>query len=95
MHIDTGAEQTMVNSELVRDSEYTGETINLRSYSGEVNRHPLAIVWVNVGKYSVRKEVAMCGSEVLLGTDLDFSDYLVELAKEVRDQEIPRNRFLK
>ena len=68
----------------MRDSEYTGETINLRSYSSEVNRHPLAIVWVNVGKYSVRKEVAVCGSE---GTDPDFTDYLVELAKVVRGQE--------
>ena len=62
------------------------ESHNLRSYNGEVNQHLLAHVWVNMGQYEVWKEVAVCGSEVLIGTNFPFIDNLVDLAKTTQEE---------
>lgn len=87
MTIDTGAQQTVVHASLVEDHEYTGETIRLMGYNGHTTENPMASVWVHVGEYSIRHEVAVCKeapSDVLIGLDIGILDYLLTLEKQQR-----------
>ena len=89
LRIDTGADRTVVSSEYVPESAYTGRSIQLDSWrGGQPSKHKLALIKVKVGSAEVEKEVAVAESldcPALLGTDLGkefLSAMLVPLLTE-------------
>jgi len=85
MIIDTGAQQSVVRADLVKEHEYLGRSVQLVGFNGASVVVPLAKVWINVGKYCIQQEVAVCSSApepVLLGLDVGFLDYLLDLERE-------------
>ena len=89
MTIDTGAQKTVVNADLVKSEEYTGGSIRLLGFNGGAVIVPLAEVWLHIGDY-VFKHVAVCNNspeQILLGLDIGILDYLMQLEKEREQRE--------
>lgn len=60
MTIDTGAQKSVVNADLVKSEEYTGNTIRLMGFNGEAVTVPLAKIWLHIGEYVFQHVVAVC-----------------------------------
>ena len=91
MVIDSGAQATVVDSDLVKPDEYTGKVITLLGFDGRAVTAPVAKVWFHIGDYCFRQEVAACKNPLepaLLGLDIPYFDYLVELEREQREARI-------
>ena len=87
MKIDCGAQITMVDSSLVNPLQYVGEHVLIKGYRKAPEKVPLAKVWLEVGEYSMQREVAVMNDAtepVLLGMDLGILQYLLGLEKEQR-----------
>ena len=85
MRVDPGAGQTIVDAKLVKPSEHLGTHMTLTMADGSTILSPLARVWITFGNYQIRHVVAVAeeaSEEVLLGLDIGFLDYLLQLAKE-------------
>ena len=94
MTIDSGALITMVRADLVREEDFTGEVVALKSVCGKVFTTQTARVWLHFGEYALQHEVAVSGQlseAVLLGMDLGLLDYLLQLEKQQRKQGLAIN----
>ena len=59
MTIDTGAQKTVVNADLVKSEEYTGNSIRLLGFNGGAVTAPLAKVWLHIGDYVFQRYARM------------------------------------
>ena len=59
MKIDCGAQITMVDSSLVNPLQYVGEHVLIKGYRKTPEKVPLAKVWLEIGEYSMQREVAV------------------------------------
>ena len=85
MRVDTGAGQTIVDAKLVKPSEHLGTHMTLTMADGSTILSPLARVWITFGNYQIHHVVTVAEEapeEVLLGLDIGFLDYLLQLAKD-------------
>ena len=92
--IDSGALVTMVRADLVQEEDYTGERVTLRSVCGRSFSARTAKVWLHFGDYALKHDVAVSehlSEAVLLGMDLGLLDYLLQLEKQQRRQELAVN----
>ena len=94
MTIDSGALITMVRADLVREEDFTGELVTLKSVCGNSFTTRAAKVWLHLGDYVVKHEVAVSeqlGEAVLLGMDLGLLNYLLQLEQQQRKQGVAVN----
>lgn len=90
----TGAQQSVVRADLVEKDEYVGRSAHLNGFNGSSVVVPIAKVWIDVGKYCIQQEVAVCAKApepVLLGLDIGFLDYLLDLEREQRKKTVGVN----
>ena len=91
MTIDSGALITMVRADLVREEDFTGELVTLKSVCGNSFTTRAA---KHLGEYVVKHEVAVSeqlGEAVLLGMDLGLLNYLLQLEQQQRKQGVAVN----
>ena len=50
--VDSGADISVFNAALVKDDQYTGETLETRAFDGKLACYPLATVLCTVGEWS-------------------------------------------
>ena len=70
--LDTGAEQTLVDSSLIQEKDKTGEIIWVRAFNGTISALSFAKVRIQIGEYGDDLTVAVqenLGYDALLGTD--------------------------
>ena len=82
MRIDTGADRTVVDANLLEEKEYLGRNVTLESFNGFNASQPLAKVWIEVGKHRLHHIVAVVDNapeKILLGMDMGIMRYLLEL----------------
>ena len=82
MRIDTGADRTVVDANLVEETEYLGRSVTLEGFNGFNVSQPLAKVWIEVGKHRLHHIVAVVDNapeKILLGMDTGIMRYLLEL----------------
>lgn len=84
--LDSGADHTVVRSDLITESDYTGRSVRVGDYYGCWREVPTAKVWLGIEKkYKFKHEVLVvpqdCPHEVLLGNDLTIFDELYKLAQ--------------
>ena len=83
MTIDSGALLTMVRADLVKQEEYSGEMVTLKSECGKTFTARAARVRLHFGEYRLKHTVAVSeemSEAVLLGMDLDLLDYILVAA---------------
>ena len=59
MTIDSGALITMVRADMVREEDYTGKSVTLRSVCGKSFTTRKAKVRLHFGEYALKHEVAV------------------------------------
>ena len=59
MRIDMGADRTLVDANLVEETEYLGRNVTLEGFNGFNASQPLAKVWIEVGKHRLHHIVAV------------------------------------
>ena len=94
MTIDSEALITMVRADLVREEDFTGEVVDLKSVCGKAFTTQTARVWLHFGEHALQHEVAVSGQlskAVLLGMDLG----LLQLEKQQRKQGLAINSITK
>ena len=94
MTIDSGALLTMVRADLVKQVEYSGEMLKLKSVCGKTFTARAACVWLHFREYCLKHTVAVSeemSEAVLLGMDLDLLNYLLQLEEQQRSQGLPIN----
>ena len=82
MGIDMGADRTVVDANLVEETEYLGGNVTLEGFNGFNVSQPLAKVWIEVGKHRLHHIVAVVDNapeKILLGMDTGIMRYLLEL----------------
>ena len=82
IRIDTGADRTVVDANLVEETEYLGGNVTLEGFNGFNASQPLAKVWIEVGKHRLHHIVAVVDNapeKILLGMDTGIMRYLLEL----------------
>ena len=82
MHIDIGADRTVVDANLVEEKEYLGRNVTLEGFNGFNTSQPLAKVWIEVVKHRLHHIVAVVDNvleKILLGMDTGIMRYLLEL----------------
>ena len=85
MTVDSGDLLTMVRDDMVKEEEYTGEMVTLRSVCGQTFQTREARVWLHFGDYSIHHNVAVSSKlseAVLLSIDLGLLEYLLKLEKD-------------
>ena len=83
MTIATGAQQSIVRANLVKEEEYLSRTVHLVGFNGASVEAPMARVWLSV-RYTTRSVCKEAPEPVLLGLDVRFLDYLLDLEREQR-----------
>ena len=92
-----GAQITMDDSSLVNPLQYVGEHVLIKGYRKVPEKVPLAKVWLEVGEYSMQREVAVMNDAkepVLLGMDLGILQYLLVLEKEQRKNVLGKEELV-
>ena len=76
--------------------QYVGEHVLIKEYRKAPEKVPLAKVWLEVGEYSMQREVAVINDAtepVLLGMDLGILQYLLGLEKEQRKNVLGKEKL--
>ena len=75
MRIDTGADRTVVDANLVEENEHLGRNVTLEGFNGFNVSRPLAKVWIEVGKHRLHHIVTVVDNspeKILLGMDTEL-----------------------
>ena len=82
MRIDTGADRTVFDANLVEETENLVRNVTLEGFNGFNASQSLAKVWNEVGKHRLHHIVAVvdnASEKILLGMDTGIMRYLLEL----------------